>query len=122
MKFVQLKHASVSVSGAEACLVLDEFVQRCDVVDKPSFIDLELSYESTGLYLVWNRPNELSLKYHIDFEKLVLQQRSFPTPKQGAFNQALGKKTKSIIDATGGWASDAMLMCMQGYVKVCRAE
>lgn len=115
MQFVQLKHASVSVNGAEACLVLEQFVQRCNVVDKPSFVDLELSSEPNGLHLIWNRPDLSSLKYHIDFEKLVLQQRSFPAPKQGAFNQALGKKTKSIIDATGGWAGDAMLMCMQGY-------
>ncbi len=115
IQFVQLKHASVSIQGAEACLVLKHFIQRCEPVDKPDFVDLALSVGSNGLQLIWNRPGALSLKYHVDFEKLVLQQRSFPAPKQGAFNQALGKKTKSVVDATGGWGGDAMLMCMQGY-------
>lgn len=115
MEFVRLKHASVSVSGAEACAVLAKFIQSCDIIDKPLSVDLELSFESNGLHLIWNKVDNTALKYYLDFEKLVHQQRSFPAPKQGAFNQALGKKTKTIVDATGGWAGDAMLMCLQGY-------
>jgi len=115
MQFVKLKHASVSICGAETCSVLAELVQSCELLEDPSWIDLELAREVDGLHLTWNRALEKPLKFHLDFEKLVRHQRSFPAPKQGAFNQALGKKTKSVIDATGGWAGDAMLMCMQGY-------
>jgi len=115
MDYIQVKHASVSVNGAGACDVLTSLIKQCRVIDKPDVIDLELSKESDGLHLSWNKSKEKPLKYHLDFAKLVCQQRSFPAPKQGAFNQALGRKTKSVVDATGGWAGDAMLMCMQGY-------
>jgi len=115
MHFVKLKHASVSIIGAEACSILANLIGQCELIDQPDSIDLELSMSAKGLQLIWNKVGEKPLKYHLDFEKLVHQLRSFPAPKQGAFNQALGRKTKSVIDATGGWASDAMLMYMQGY-------
>ncbi len=115
MHFVKLKHASVSIVGAEACSILASLIEQCEPIDRPASIDLQLSMSTIGLQLIWNKIGDKPLKYHLDFEKLVRQLRSFPAPKQGAFNQALGKKTKSIIDATGGWASDAMLMCLQGY-------
>ena len=120
MQYARLKHAVVSVKEVESCAVLDKFIQHCNAdntafVDKPSYVDLELNTSDVGLQLAWNTRDQKPLKYHLDFEKLARQQRSFPAPKQGAFNQALGKKTKSIIDATGGWAGDAMLMCLQGY-------
>lgn len=83
-------------------------------------VDLELSFDASGLKLKWNRSAAdggalASLNYHIDINKLVNQLRSFPAPKQGAFNQALGKKSRRIVDATGGWGGDALLMCTQGY-------
>jgi 16S rRNA (guanine1516-N2)-methyltransferase len=78
-------------------------------------VDIELTKEANGLNLIWNVADQQRLKFHLDFVKSIKRIRSFPAPKQGAFNQALGKKTGSIIDATGGWAGDAMLMCSQGY-------
>ncbi|MFT6033459.1 MAG: 16S rRNA (guanine1516-N2)-methyltransferase [Arenicella sp.] len=119
MKYVQIKHASVSISGAEACSVLAKLVALCPPTDRPIepliLTDIELSKDTNGLNLRWNIADQKSLKFHLDFVKSVKQIRSFPAPKQGAFNQALGKKSVSIIDATGGWAGDAMLMCLQGY-------
>lgn len=77
---------------------------------------LSLSAEpKQGLTLRWHRSEQKPLSYHLDFVKTAKQLRSFPAPKQGAFNQALGKKTKTVIDATGGWGGDALLMCLQGY-------
>ena len=81
---------------------------------------LALAARDDGLHLMWANPVEQTIKsntpldLHIDF-KLLLSLRSFPAAKQGAFNQALGKKTKTVIDATGGWGADALLMCSQGY-------
>lgn len=76
-----------------------------------------------GLSLTWHqtgqtrspRSKQKSLSYYLDFVKTAARLRSFPAPKQGAFNQALGKKTKRLIDASGGWGGDALLMCLQAY-------
>ncbi len=117
---VNIKHASVTVIGAEACSVLQQFVAKQTEVDTGSAVDfqaadLELRSSQSGLVLIWNKEQSSPLKFQLDFEKKARQLRSFPAPKQGAFNQALGKKTKHVIDATGGWGGDALLMCLQGY-------
>jgi 16S rRNA (guanine1516-N2)-methyltransferase len=115
MKYLRIKHASVSISGAEDCPIISKLVSCCELIEKPLRVDLELRKETNGLNLIWNNGDQKPLKFHLDFVKSVSQLRSFPAPKQGAFNQALGKKSGAIIDATGGWAGDAMLMCLQGY-------
>ncbi|MFQ3244899.1 MAG: 16S rRNA (guanine1516-N2)-methyltransferase [Arenicella sp.] len=115
MKYLRIKHASVSISGAGGNPIIGKLVDYCELTEKPLQVDLELIHESNGLNLIWHNGDQKPLKFHLDFVKLVSQLRSFPAPKQGAFNQALGKKSRSIIDATGGWAGDAMLMCLQGY-------
>jgi len=76
MQFVKLKHASVSICGAETCSVLAELVQSCELLEDPSWIDLELAREVDGLHLTWNRALEKPLKFHLDFEKLVRHQRN----------------------------------------------
>lgn len=68
------------------------------------------------LVLNWFNDNaKKPLRFHLDFDVLMQQLKSFPAPKQGAFNQALGKKTQTVLDVTGGWGADAMLMATQGY-------
>jgi len=62
-----------------------------------------------------NNNSSKPLKLKIDIQNFVDQQQTFPAPKQGALNQALGKKTRHVVDATAGWAGDALLMCAQGY-------
>lgn len=115
---IQIKHASVAVKGAQACSFLNELVHNStkhQAFKEPFEADLELQQTAQGLQLTWNKANKKPLRYHIDFVKTASQLRSFPAPKQGAFNQSLGKKTKSIIDVTGGWGGDALLMSLQGY-------
>ena len=116
MPFLRLKHASISVDDIMSQPVLAEFLKYCELIDEPQYVDLQLSRVDGRLTLAWNRPEQKTTHYCLEFEKSTRQLRSFPAPKQGAFNQALGKKSKSIIDATGGWGGDAMLMCLQGYV------
>jgi len=74
-----------------------------------------LNGDNQGLKLTWQSSAIGELNFVIDVHSIVNQHHSFPIPKQGALNQALGKKSKSIIDASGGWGSDALLMAMQGY-------
>ena len=81
----------------------------------PTQLELDFDMES-GLVLSWHQSQQRKpMLFHIDFEPTFNSLRSFPAPKQGAFNQALGKKTKVVFDATGGWGNDAMLMATQGY-------
>lgn len=47
------------------------------------------------------------------------EQRSWPAPKKGALAQALGRKTKTIIDATTGWGQDSLHMFRMGYELRC---
>jgi 16S rRNA (guanine1516-N2)-methyltransferase len=47
------------------------------------------------------------------------EQRSWPAPKQGTLAQALGRKTKTVVDATTGWAQDSLHIFRMGYELLC---
>jgi 16S rRNA (guanine1516-N2)-methyltransferase len=47
------------------------------------------------------------------------EQRSWPAPKQGALAQALGRKTRTVIDATTGWGQDSLHIFRMGYEILC---
>ncbi|MCK5830819.1 MAG: class I SAM-dependent methyltransferase [Methylococcales bacterium] len=47
------------------------------------------------------------------------EQRSWPAPKKGALAQALGRKTKTIVDATTGWGQDSLHIFRMGYNLRC---
>lgn len=56
------------------------------------------------------------LTHQIDIDSFIKQQgSSFPASKKNVFSQALGRKTKHVLDATGGWLGDSLLMCSQNY-------
>jgi len=95
------------------CRQLAEIIATYPKSTEPA--DIELQNQADGLHLIWHRLDEAPLQFYIDVDKLLKQQHSYPAPKQTAFNRALGKKTKRVIDATGGWGGDALLMCTQGY-------
>ena len=115
--YLQFELFSVEVYQPEKSELLSSFIAlyHSNIVDSISVASLLLTAKSDGLHLQWNRESEKPLNFHIDVIKAVNQLRSYPAPKQGAFNQALGKKTRHIIDATGGWGGDTLLMCTQGY-------
>lgn len=43
------------------------------------------------------------------------EQHSYPAPKKDMLAQAVGKKSHSIVDATGGWAQDSLALFRMGY-------
>ncbi len=47
------------------------------------------------------------------------EQRSWPAPKQDALAQALGRKTKTVVDATTGWGQDSLHIFRMGYELLC---
>lgn len=55
----------------------------------------------------------------VDIEPRNGEQRSWPAPKQGALAQALGRKTRTVIDATAGWGQDSMHIFRMGYEILC---
>ncbi len=55
----------------------------------------------------------------VDIEPRNGEQRSWPAPKDGALAQAIGRKTKTVIDATTGWAQDSLHIFRMGYELRC---
>jgi len=47
------------------------------------------------------------------------EQRSWPAPKDGALAKALGRKTKTVVDATTGWGQDSLHIFRMGYELLC---
>lgn len=55
----------------------------------------------------------------VDIHPRQGEQHSFPAPKQGPLAQALGRKTKTVVDATTGWAQDSLHIFRMGYDLLC---
>lgn len=55
----------------------------------------------------------------VDIEPRNGEQRSWPAPKQDALAHALGRKTKSVVDATTGWGQDSLHIFRMGYELIC---
>ena len=55
----------------------------------------------------------------VDIEPRSGEQRSWPSPKQGALAQALGRKTRTVVDATTGWGQDSLHIFRMGYELLC---
>jgi 16S rRNA (guanine1516-N2)-methyltransferase len=55
----------------------------------------------------------------VDIEPRSGEQRSWPAPKDGALAQALGRKTRTVIDATTGWGQDSLHIFRMGYELLC---
>lgn len=55
----------------------------------------------------------------VDIEPRNGEQRSWPAPKDGALAQALGRKTRTVIDATTGWGQDSLHIFRMGYELLC---
>jgi len=55
----------------------------------------------------------------VDIEPRSGEQRSWPAPKDGALAQALGRKTRTVVDATTGWGQDSLHIFRMGYELIC---
>lgn len=55
----------------------------------------------------------------VDIEPRNGEQRSWPAPKDGALAHALGRKTRTVVDATTGWGQDSLHIFRMGYELLC---
>ncbi|MEE7626553.1 class I SAM-dependent methyltransferase [Methylobacter sp. Wu8] len=55
----------------------------------------------------------------VDIDPRNGEQRSWPAPKDGALAQALGRKTRTVVDATTGWGQDSLHIFRMGYELLC---
>jgi len=55
----------------------------------------------------------------VEIEPRNGEQRSWPAPKDGALAQALGRKTKTVVDTTTGWGQDSLHIFRMGYELLC---
>ncbi len=55
----------------------------------------------------------------VDIEPRYGEQQSWPAPKKGALAQALGRKTRTVVDATAGWGQDGLHIFRMGYEVLC---
>lgn len=75
--------------------------------------DFFLSWREDCLSLIDR--NNLKSGLSVEIEHRPGEQLSWPIAKTGAFAQALGKKTLTVVDATAGWGQDSLAMFRMGY-------
>lgn len=84
-------------------------------------------YTSEDFFLAWREgclkllDKELLKKggLFVNIDPRPGEQRSWPAPKQGALAQAIGRKTKTVVDATTGWGQDSLHIFRMGYDLRC---
>ena len=79
-----------------------------------SRIDFYFRLSESALILVDNRPIK-PVEYGIDIDQPRFKNQSYPLKKSGPFIQAIGRKTKTLIDATAGWGQDSLHAAFMGY-------
>ena len=104
----------VNVDGFNA----NELDELCAESTKDFIVCLN-TQSAQGMQLLQKMQYSKKVKYlshQINIEQFIKQNKgSFPANKKTLFSQAIGRKTRKVIDATGGWLGDTLLMCSQNY-------
>lgn len=87
-------------------------------IDNKTTEDFFLSYREGCLKLL-DRGQLKKGGLAVKIEPRSGEQLSYPAPKQDALAKALGRKTKTVIDATTGWGQDALFIFRMGYELQC---
>ena len=75
--------------------------------------DFFLSWREGCLSLIDKKSIKIALL--VDIGHRQGEQRTWPIARTGALAQALGRKTKTVVDATAGWGVDSLAMFRMGY-------
>ncbi|NNC99257.1 MAG: class I SAM-dependent methyltransferase [Gammaproteobacteria bacterium] len=113
IRTLNIDGVTVSIIDESSRALVNRFCNSFEEVEGQPQVGIQNSRQ--GLICTWYTAPGGPLHYSIDVEKFSRQYASYPAPKRGALNQALGRKTRAVIDATAGWGSDALLMCAQGF-------
>ena len=116
---------AVFYQGQGTLLALEQLAERLGVplyssLNADNQEDFFLSFSEGGLKLfdtVGTR--RLSPGLGVEIEPRNGEQRSWPAPKDGALAQALGRKTRTVVDATTGWGQDSLHIFRMGYDLLC---
>ena len=107
---------SVGIQHNDGSNLLDQFaVAYADQLVAVDHADLLVFDSDHGIQCRWRQPDRPDLQLGIDIEPLVHQYTQFPLAKQPGFNQAIGRKSRHVVDATAGWGQDGFMLMMQGY-------
>jgi len=71
--------------------------------------------EEQGRLVLLERDNPRGKPLSVDLVKIRKRFKSLPIRKHGPMARALGRSTRTIIDATAGWGQDTFLIWMMGY-------
>ncbi len=93
------------------------FVLHSQAEAKNSY-DYFLTYRDDCLMLLDAAATE-KLGLFVEIDHRQGEQKSWPIAKNGALAQALGRKTKTIVDATTGWGQDSLAMFRMGFDVTC---
>lgn len=107
---------------------IQPFEQLADQLTVPLRISSEAHFDQhEAFFLSWRDgclkllDKELLKKggMTVEIEPRQGEQRSWPAPKDGALAKALGRKTKTVVDATTGWGQDSLHIFRMGYDLLC---
>ena len=113
-------------NGQKIFVLCDENNSQAENLSKQLEIPLitrnEINSLKEGFFLAWcgNRLTLFDIQspkkgLSIEFDARSMEQRSWPAPKTGSLAQAIGKKTKTVVDATAGWGQDSFHIFRMGY-------
>ena len=86
-----------------------------DGCDQQDAHELVVASDDSGLFLHWFQTGKSKpIRCAIDIQGFIARQTSFPSNRKNTFSRALGRQSRTVLDATGGWGGDALLMCAQG--------
>ena len=102
-----------------------QFAARLDIplittfeFDNHPTLQFYLSWRNGCLSLI-DKANINKSALTVEIERRQGEQRSWPIAKTGALAQALGRKTRTVVDATAGWGQDSLAMFRMGYEVQC---
>jgi 16S rRNA (guanine1516-N2)-methyltransferase len=107
---------------------ITSFRQLAARLDIPLISATELNPSDNQFFFLSWREGCLSLLDRENIKKRGLtvdighrqgEQHSWPIAKSGALAQALGRKTRTVVDATAGWGQDSLAIFRMGYEVLC---
>lgn len=70
--------------------------------------------DESELKLIDNRASK-PIEYGINIDQPRFRNQSYPLKKSGPLVQAIGRKTRTLIDTTAGWGQDSLHAALMGY-------